>query len=139
MCLGRRGVISILAGMEAALVESTESWTELLVAHLLHAYPGLRPQVELRSLVRRCRQLCQQQERLQQEAAVSDSPPSPAHALPHIMMVRSDALCIPGSRWVVPGLAPQQAVSALKHFLHFTQHVYFMTRNCMNGVETDSL
>lgn len=38
-------VLSVLAGVEAALVESTASWPELLVSQLLHVYPGLRPQV----------------------------------------------------------------------------------------------
>jgi hypothetical protein len=35
----------VLAGVEAALVGSTTGWPELLVAQLLHVYPGLRPQV----------------------------------------------------------------------------------------------
>lgn len=34
----------MLAGVEGALVGSTTGWPELLVAQLLHVYPGLRPQ-----------------------------------------------------------------------------------------------
>ena len=40
----RLQVLSVLAGVEAALVSSTTGWPELLVAQLLHVYPGLRPQ-----------------------------------------------------------------------------------------------
>lgn len=132
LCPGCRRVVSILAGMEAALVESTESWTELLVAHLLHAYPGLRPQVELRSLVRRCRQLCKQQ-----EEPVSDPPPSPAHALPHIMTVRSGASWHSGNQ--MPSEGTDNITSCLCCLSEFSNrelihHLNFTTGICSSGM-----
>lgn len=44
-------VLSVLASVEEALVSSTTGWPELLVAQLLHVYPGLRPQVRLSSVL----------------------------------------------------------------------------------------
>ena len=51
---GLRAVLAVLAGEEAALAGATTNWLELLVAHLLHAYPTARPQAELRQLLQRC-------------------------------------------------------------------------------------
>ena len=44
---GVKRLLSVLAGVEAALVDATDSWVELLVAELLHLYPNLKPQVSV--------------------------------------------------------------------------------------------
>lgn len=87
---GLRVVVSVLAGIEGALVESTNGWLELTVAHLLHAHPGLRPRVELRPLVRRCRQLCEKAENGKAQLPDSGLDRSPVHALPEIMTAAAE-------------------------------------------------
>jgi len=51
---GAQRVLHALVGNEAVLEEATESWVELLAAELLHKYPALKKQRELRPLVERC-------------------------------------------------------------------------------------
>lgn len=80
-----RLVLGVLAGAQASLVEATQSWPELLVAHLLHVQPGTRRQLDLRPVLRQCVQL--------REAADRDSgaatPPAPLDAVPSILLVCS--------------------------------------------------
>ena len=65
------------------MVEATQSWPELLVAHLLHVQPATRRQLDLRPVLRQCVQL--------REAADRDSgaapPPPPLDSMPSILLV----------------------------------------------------
>jgi len=69
---GLRAVLGVLAGSQPALVEATRSWPELLVALLLHTQPAARPQLDLRPLLRRSRQL-----RDRADGGESAEPPPP--------------------------------------------------------------
>ncbi|GAB4823216.1 hypothetical protein N2152v2_010262 [Parachlorella kessleri] len=51
---GLRAALSILAGDESAISAAVKGWVELLVAQLLHMYPSVKPQAELKQLVQRC-------------------------------------------------------------------------------------
>lgn len=51
---GLRELLGVLAGDEGALTAAAASWLELLVAQLLHIYPGAGRQAELRQLLQRC-------------------------------------------------------------------------------------
>mmetsp|Transcript_41762 Transcript_41762/g.99065 ORF Transcript_41762/g.99065 Transcript_41762/m.99065 type:complete len:664 (-) Transcript_41762:581-2572(-) len=62
---GLRGLLRLLAGEEQAIQAATTSWLELLVAEVLHRYPDLKAQMELKPLMDQC-------------VAVSGRPPSEA-------------------------------------------------------------
>lgn len=81
-----RAVLGVLAGSQPALVEATRSWPELLVALLLHTQPAARPQLDLRPLLRRSRQLRDRADG--GESAEPPPPPLPPLAsLPEMLLV----------------------------------------------------